>query len=395
MTVPTPPNAGLDLDVVVDVPRFDGLAAEWDDLVLAAPRPSPFLLHAWVSAWWRHFGAGSDLAVVTARRDGELVGVAPMVIFRTRGFRVCRFLGGYESALGDLLVVDPDDDRVPAALMERLRMLRFDYLDAFGIPAGGPMARWAHSHDLKMLRRVESPVLDMPGGWTAAYESRTSSKRRSLHRRRLRQLSELGEVEWTVASGGDEVVAELEHAFLIYALRWHGRPDGSTFGTLDGRSFHREGARALAEQGAVRIVTLRIGGKPVAFQYFFVLAGTMYVHRLAFDPAFAHRSPGQIALIHALETASSERVTRVEFLGGDERYKMELADRLEPMHQAIGLPRGPIPALAVRALLRLITTRQRLKRISWLHKLYQERLGPIRRLVRRGLPEVERPKARY
>lgn len=111
------PTAALVLGVVSDAAEFENLASEWDRLVLAAPRPSPFLLHGWVSAWWRHFGSGATLAVVCARRDGRLVGLAPMFIKREHGLRVCRLLGAHESALGDLLVDPSDDDEIADPLM--------------------------------------------------------------------------------------------------------------------------------------------------------------------------------------------------------------------------------------------------------------------------------------
>jgi CelD/BcsL family acetyltransferase involved in cellulose biosynthesis len=251
------------------------------------------------------------------------------------------------------------------------------------MPEGGPLARLAARQGLTLFRRVEAPVLLMPDGWEAAYAARTPSKKRNLHRRRLRQLAEVGDVTWTTARTPDEVAAELEPAFELHARRWQGRPDGSTFGMDSGRAFHREGARALAAQDAVRILTLRIDGRPVAFHYSFVLGSTMYVHRLAFDPELARLSPGQVTLLHHLDDVSKEGVTRVEFLGGDERYKVELADGFEPLHQAIGMARGPIARVAVRSLVWMITTRMRLKRNARLHHLYQEGLAPVRRLVRR------------
>jgi CelD/BcsL family acetyltransferase involved in cellulose biosynthesis len=321
--------------------------------------------------------------VVTARRDSVLVGIAPMFVRRHRGLLVCRLLGGHESALGDLLVGEDRDGTTASSLMRHLASVPFHYLDAFGMPGDGALPRLAKECRLTVLRRVEAPVLLMPDGWDAAYNARTPSKKRNLHRRRLRQLAEVGAVSWTTARTPDEVAAELEHAFEIHARRWQGRPDGSTFGMDAGRAFHREGARALAEHDEVRILTLRIDGRPVAFHYSFVLGTTMYVHRLAFDPELARLSPGQVTLLHHLADASSEGVTRVEFLGGDERYKVELADGLEPMHQAIGMARGPVARVAVRSLLWMITTRMRLKRNARLHHLYQEGLGPVRRLVRR------------
>jgi 2-polyprenyl-6-methoxyphenol hydroxylase-like FAD-dependent oxidoreductase/CelD/BcsL family acetyltransferase involved in cellulose biosynthesis len=373
----------LTLSVISDANGLQALGPDWDRLVLAAERPSPFLLHDWVTAWWRHFGAGATLAVIVARRDSTLVGLAPMFMRRHRGLLVCRMLGGHESALGDLLVARDDDGSIGRALLGRLSQLRFHYVDVFGSPGGGVLPRLAAQGNLTVLRRVEAPVLRMPQGWDAAYASRLSPKKRNLHRRRLRQLATLGDLRWTMARTPAEVANELEQAFEIHARRWHGRPDGSTFGVPARRDFHREAARALAAHDAVRILTLYIDGRAVAFHYWFVLGTTMYLHRIAFDPELSKFSPGQVTLLQAMADASSEGARRVEFLGGDERYKVELADDFEPLHQVVGMPNGFVARFAVRMLVFMITMRLRLKRNARLHHVYLEGLTSVRRFVGR------------
>lgn len=373
----------LTLSVATDAAALEAVKPGWDRLVLAAPRPSPFLLHAWVTQWWRQFAAGAQLAVVTARRGDQLVGIAPMFIQRKHGLRACRLLGAHESALGDVLVADDGNGSIARALLDGVSKLPMDYLDVFGAPGGGILTRLAGQHELADIRRVDAPVLLMPQGWEAAYAARTGSKKRALHRRRLRQLSDLGRVTWTSARTPDAVEAELEHAFEIHARRWQGRPDGSTFGQDDAHGFHRAGARALAQQDAVRILTLRIDGRPVAFHYAFVLGTTMYLHRLAFDPALAKFSPGQVTLLRAIADASEEGVRRYEFLGGNERYKLELADGLEPLHQVIGMPHGVLAHVATRALLLTIRARLRLKENETLHHLYLQGLAPVRQALGR------------
>ena len=88
----------------------------------------------------------------------------------------------------------------------------------------------------------------------------------------------------------------------------------------------------------------------------------MYVYRLAFDPALARYSPGQIATLAAIEAAAEEGATGVEFLGGDERYKMELADRQEPLYQGLGLARTVQGHAAVAGRLNAIRVRRFVKR---------------------------------
>jgi CelD/BcsL family acetyltransferase involved in cellulose biosynthesis len=358
-------------------------AAGWDDLVRAMPRPSPFLLHGLVEEWWRAFGDGRRLAVGAAWRGDSLVGLLPAMVERRHGLRTARLLGGHESALGDAMLAAGEPVATAAALLDELRRQPFDLLDVFGLPAGSRLVA-AAGEELTVIERVEAPVLFMPDGFEAAYRAKTDAKKRNLHRRRRRQLGELGALDVTVARDAADLGPALEDAFRLHDLRWAGRPDGSSFGTPRGKEFHRAAIARLAEIDAARIVHVRLDGRPVAFHYYFALGETMYVHRLAFDPApaIARLSPGLVATLETLQAASDEGLTRVEYLGGDERYKLELSDVLEPLHQAVGLARNPAGALAAHATLGVIAARKRLKRSARLRTAYTRTAGAASRLRR-------------
>ena len=144
--------------------------------------------------------------------------------------------------------------------------------------------------------------------------------------------------------------------------------------------FHRAALHALLDLDAPRIVTLRLDGRAIAFHYYFALFERMYVHRLAFDPAYARYSPGLVNTLDAIATAAREGARRVEFLGGSERYKLELADGVEPMHRLIGLPRGIRGQLLARMAIARVRTRLRLKRTPAINRVYYRGLAPARRL---------------
>ena len=373
---------GLSFDTLRDDAGFAPLEDEWDALVRAAPRPSPFLLHCWLRAWWRHHGEGASLAIQVARRDGRLVGALPLLVRKTRGLRVAEFVGGDTSALADVLLAPGEDGETAAGLVARARDEPFDYADLFGLPPGSRLG--AAAPGLRLVERVEAPVLDLNGGWDAVYTAKTSSKKRNLHRRRRRQLGELGALETTVARTEDELAAALEEAFRLYRLRWEGRPDASDFLTPRGMAFHREAIRELGRRDLARIVSLELDGRAIAFHYYFALAGRMVVHNLAFDPEHARFSPGLVNTLDAIAAASEEGLTRVEFLGGDERYKLELADRFEPLSQGLGLAGTPQGRAVVAARAGSILLRRRLKRSETVKKLYYEGLAPLRRRFRRA-----------
>jgi CelD/BcsL family acetyltransferase involved in cellulose biosynthesis len=369
------------IETVSTAEGFEALQPDWDNLVRAMPRPSPFLLHCWLAEWHRHYGAGADLRVHVARRDGRLVGALPLVVRRRAGLRVATFMGGPESVLADVLLEAGDESGVCEALA-RHGESGCDVVDFHGLPAESRIAT-ALGHRLEVIQRVEAPVLDLTDGWEAVYRAKTSSKKRSLHRRRRRQLGGLGTVDVSIARSPDDLGLALEDAFELHARRWEGRPDGSGFATAAGRQFHRATLARLAAIDVARIVTLRVAGRAVAFHYYFALEGCMYVHRLAFDPTVARFSPGLVNTLDAIEAAADEGLQRVEFLGGDERYKVELADRFEPLFDGIGAASSTRGRAYAAAHLNGIRVRLRLKRSSRLRRLYFDGVAPVRRLARR------------
>jgi CelD/BcsL family acetyltransferase involved in cellulose biosynthesis len=375
-------STALELDTISQAGEFEELEPEWDALVRAMPRPSPFLLHAWLSAWWRHYGEGAELAVPVARRDGRLVAALPLLVRAHLGLRTARFLGGRQSALADLLLSPGEDPSVGMALAARVSASA-DLVDLYGLPRGSRVAE-ALGPSMEVVERVEAPVLDLTPGWEAVYREKTNSKKRNLHHRRRRQLAELGRLEVVVARSLEELDPALEEAFRLHALRWDGRPDGSGFVTPAGKLFHREVIRAIVGLDVPRIVLLTLDGRAVAFHYYLAFESRMYVHRLAFDPAFARFSPGLVNTLDTIEAAAAEGLTRVEFLGGAERYKIELADGAEPLCHGLGLARNARARAVVSARLGMIRLRLRLKRSPSLQRLYLDGAAPIRRLAARS-----------
>src|SRR6476646_2510656 len=128
------PLADSAVETITTGAGLESLAAEWDGLVRAMPRPSPFLLHGWLAEWWRSFGDGNQLTVVTARRDGQLVGAVPAFIRRSGIVRVARFLGAHESALADVMLGAGESATTGRALVDELGRQPFDYADLFGLP---------------------------------------------------------------------------------------------------------------------------------------------------------------------------------------------------------------------------------------------------------------------
>jgi CelD/BcsL family acetyltransferase involved in cellulose biosynthesis len=356
---------------------FARLADPWDELVRSMPRPSPFLLHGWLTEWWRHYGGERTLAVHVARRGERLGGALPLCRTRRFGLRATEFLGGTKAPLADLLLSPEEDGATAAQLAGCITTGGVDYADLFGMPRDSRLAAAVAPGSLNLLERQEAPVLDLKVDWEAIYAEKLSSKARSARRRYRRRLETLGVVEFSVARTPDELAPALEDAFRLHALRWKGRRETSGFSKPVGRAFRRAALLRLSQQDIPRLVTLRLDRRAIAFALYLVYERTAYGLTMGFDPAFAPYRPGTETLLSSLEAAAEEGTKRVEFLGADAPYKRTFTDRLEPIHQGIGLASTLRGRAAVEALTRGIGLRRLLKRSQTARSLYYRvpRLG--------------------
>jgi CelD/BcsL family acetyltransferase involved in cellulose biosynthesis len=354
---------------LTDVTAIAQRSSAWDTLVEGMPRPSPYLFSAWVLAWFAEAAFASEPYVVVAERAGELVGFAPFALRRAGRTRVAMFAGAHESALGDIVLAPGEPAETARMLLAALPASDMQALDVFGLPGDSVLARAAGSR-LRVVQRVESPVTEMPSGWDEAYTRHTSSNRRNQDRRRERQLGELGNLEASLATTGEAVLRDLPDVFALHHMRWQGRPDGSTFGLEEGQRFQRVALPQLADEGRFAMLTLRLDGRPIAFHNWLVAGSSIYLHRNAFDPSLARYGPGLVALRGSLAAASELGARRVEYLGGAEQFKRDLADRFEPLYQGFGLARGAAGHAYVARAQLAIAVRKRLKRSRRLHRLY-------------------------
>jgi CelD/BcsL family acetyltransferase involved in cellulose biosynthesis len=107
--------------VLRDERALGALAGEWNDLQDRSPGATPFQCHAWLSSWWHSYGRPGRLRLVTVRRDGRLIALAPL----RRDGTVLRPLGGEITDFHDVLLdgefAEEAAERLAAALAAELR----------------------------------------------------------------------------------------------------------------------------------------------------------------------------------------------------------------------------------------------------------------------------------
>lgn len=82
-------------EIVTDIETLDSLREEWSELLHSSSADNLFLTWEWISSWCTHMLRSSESPfIITAREEGRLVGIAPLVREKHR------FLGDYYHIIG-------------------------------------------------------------------------------------------------------------------------------------------------------------------------------------------------------------------------------------------------------------------------------------------------------
>jgi CelD/BcsL family acetyltransferase involved in cellulose biosynthesis len=305
--------------VTVDVhDAIAPLAAEWDALADRTAAP-PFARPGWFGAWWRAFGTGAPL-IVAARRHGRLAGVLPL---RRRGGALASAANVHTPAFR----IVSEDGAVAAELAAWVfahgtRRVQLDYLDARD-PALGEVWRAAAVAGHRILRL---PVQRSPYAALAPGEDvdlRLGAKAARNVRRNRRRLDELGRVELEVTDAPHRLGALLEEGFRLESSGWKADRGTAILSSPVTRRFYTDLGHWAMRARLLRLGFLRLDGRAIAFAFGLRDASAFYLLKGGYDPAHRRFGPAKLLIRDLLALSVAEGAERFEFLGAEERWKLE------------------------------------------------------------------------
>jgi CelD/BcsL family acetyltransferase involved in cellulose biosynthesis len=320
------------------------LESEWNALLEESVTHVPFLRYEYLRTWWDTRGGGewpdSELAVVVARQDGRLAGVAPLFSVKNRdGDPALLLLGSIEISDYLDLIVRPADlsTFIPGLL---------DFLGHSG-PAGLSVpAPEAESKPWKILdwqnfpeTSNTLPVLKAEAdkrGWTfvqeqtyhapsiplkgdfETYLSGIDKKQRHEIRRKMRRAEESGtNLRWYSVSDGATLDAEVDDFLAMMAEE----PEKAKFLTEVMRWQMHLSCRAAFENGWLQLAFLEVDGQKAAGYLNFDYSNRIWVYNSGIDRRFLELSPGWVLLGYLLQWANENKRSDFDFMRGNEEYK--------------------------------------------------------------------------
>ncbi len=325
----------LTVEAVTERAAFEALGPSWDGLLAASRADTPFLAHDWASAWWEAYGAGRELFVLLVRREGALVGVAPLCRRRRRDYGLLEstevaFLGDgtYDSDYLDVIAARGQEAAVAERVLAYLgdRPEAWDVLRLNEVPEVSPTVEvvrrvLGRSGVLQDEREVPCAVLELPGDWES-YLKRLKPRMRTKVRSLTARLEATGQVQVDRVREAGDIAPRLASLFALHEARWRTRGQGGVFVTPEKRRFYEAVAARLLERDALRFYSLSVAGAFVAHQFCFEWGRRVFLLQEGFDPAREEEGVGNVLRAHVMRDCIERGVTTYDFLGGVTSHKL-------------------------------------------------------------------------
>jgi CelD/BcsL family acetyltransferase involved in cellulose biosynthesis len=308
------------------------LADEWNTLLDESITHVPFLRYEYLQAWWQTRGGGewpetAKLVLITARRDGALVGAVPLFHTFWNGKPSLLLVGSIEvSDYLDILACPEDVEEFVNGLLPFLTQTdlpEWQVLDLYNVLESSPslaaFEKAAQNLGWQSTQQQlqHSPYIKLPGDWEV-YLSGIDKKQRHEIRRKMRRLEESGiPHRWYIVQDLSSLPDEV-NAFMTLMTK---DPDKAKFLTPAMREHMQLTCQCAMQNGCLQLAFLEINGQKAAGYLSMDYLNRLWVYNSGIDPAFMEYSPGWVLLGHLLKWANESGRTEFDFMRGDEEYK--------------------------------------------------------------------------
>ncbi|MCC2113352.1 MAG: GNAT family N-acetyltransferase, partial [Hyphomicrobiales bacterium] len=307
-------TAGALQGVIADIDTLASLIEDWHRLEANAVEGNIYFTADMLMPAIRHMGRDQvRVALAFRQTDGEqprrLVGLMPIAVSRRRyGPLPAPAIVWRHSYL---MVGAPLLDRSchvealktlldTAAGMTRLGTLVMPYLRRNG-PVYQALQSMADRGERRLedIEAFERAMISTDLSGPEYLNAMISGSRQKTYRRFRRRLEDEGELTFHHHQTIREFVPAFEEFLALEASGWKGRSGTAIAELPDDQAFFAATLPVLAARKAARLYALRLNGKPIAMMLAILQKRDLYAWKMAFDEAYAARSPGVLMMIDA------------------------------------------------------------------------------------------------
>ena len=305
---------------------FETLTSYWSDQTNGLKWNCLFVLPNWLRVWWRAFGENLDLNILAIKKEGELIGIAPL--FRAENAvsligdaDVCDYL--------DFVLVPGREREFFEALLHHLHKKGVSRLELGPLRPESSVLSELERLARKMGGHVSCEVedvsfeIDLPATW-GDYLLMLKGKQRHEIRRKLRRMHEAAKITFQVVDDMDAAGAAADTFLTLFGKN---RADKAAFMNSRMASFFKALAMSMAPVKLLKICILSVDDTPAAAAMCFDYRSTIYLYNNGYDDRFARLSVGQLCKVLSIKDSIQRGCKKYDLLKGDEGYKLRMGGK--------------------------------------------------------------------
>jgi CelD/BcsL family acetyltransferase involved in cellulose biosynthesis/acyl carrier protein len=311
----------------------------WTDLEHRAD-PTFFLSWMWIGTWIEQ--AGLPHSVLVGRQDGRIVCLGLLrkgVEWRHRAVRSRTiYLNETGNRDEDILYIEHNGflcDPAVAGLVPRaigfLRgnsdLGRFDEIQLGGVPEALYRELQESGFKLHLVNRKPTAFVDLRGlrETGTSYLSTLSSNTRYQVKRAVKMYEKRGAITVEPARDTQQALHYFDQLGALHEASWNRRGSPGAWSYPFLVAFHRRLIERSFADGGIDIVKISCGGRPIGYIHCLVREGWIgsYLSGFAYEDDNKLK-PGLVSFYHYIEHQLRAGGDTIDFLAGDQRYKMSL-----------------------------------------------------------------------
>jgi len=326
------------ITVIREVGPFLELEKEWDRMVADRFDGHPLFCHFWFANYRQAYFPKAPLYVLTAHRQGELVGAMPMILGRRRmggiPLKEARLTAGDHSPLNRILVAT-GDDAIMTGFLETLLKEGVDLIYIEDVPDLYPKRRWMeefcrdHRLGLECRSVRQSPFIPTVGSFDE-YRKRLSKKFREILNNRLNKINRAGGFEIRMFNRTGDVEAAVEQMEIISRGSWQGQNGTGLFSGEKNRLFYTGLITHALTHGYGRVAILLFDQQPAAFEFHVFHGRTEYCLKGEYAQAYNAVAPGAVLDLELVKQAFASEVEVYDLMGYTDSYKLRWTEQTTP-----------------------------------------------------------------
>jgi len=323
------------ISVLTEEAELEQFVGEWNRLLQESSSGSIFLTWEWVSAWWRAYQGDRKLWILKVKRNGSLVGLAPLCRRNIRKYGLVSYRalcligdGSGDSDYLDIIAKEGEEEFVADAMATFIfqKKDQWDLIVLNEVPETSKNIGLLRKHlgsRVRYWNEAKAPCtyVDIPSDWDSYLRS-LAPRMRTKIRSTLKNLEENYKVGFVVCREEAELNPRLKSLFDLHNSRWEQSGKNGVFVSEAKRRFYQDMSQLFLSRKWLRFYSLIVNGCYVAHQFCLEYQNRMFLLQEGYDPKWTQYSVGNVLRAYVFRDCIEGGLATYDFLGGVTRHKL-------------------------------------------------------------------------